>query len=83
MSLAPKMPIWKRAAIRGAGAAAILFAALEGLILAGKTAKIDTGEALVIAASSGLVYAGLWSVFALMVAKMIANVETRAREEKE
>ncbi len=68
--------------MRGLGAAAILFAALEGLILTGKTAKLDTGEALVIALTSGAVYAGLWSVFALMVARMLANVEKAAREER-
>jgi hypothetical protein len=83
MTPSPKTPIWKRAAIRGVGAAAILFAALEGLILTGKTAKLDTGEALTIALTSGAVYAGLWSVFAMMVAKMLANVESRAREDKE
>lgn len=83
MSASAKLPIWKRAALRGAGAAVILFAALEGLILTGKTAKLDTGEALTIALTSGAVYAGLWSVFAMMVAKMLANVEAQAREDKE
>lgn len=83
MNADAKTPIWKRAAIRGVGAAVILFAALEGLILTGKTAKLDTGEALTIALTSGAVYAGLWSVFAMMIAKMLTNVETRAREDKE
>ena len=83
MSAGLKTPIWKRAALRGVGAAVILFAALEGLILTGKTAKLDTSEALTIALTSGAVYAGLWSVFALMVAKMIANVDSRAREDEE
>ncbi len=76
------MPIWKRALIRGLGAAVILFVALEGLILAGKTAKIDTSEAIVIALTSGAVYAGLWSIFALLVARMLANVDKAARGDK-
>jgi hypothetical protein len=83
MTPAAKTPIWKRAALRGVGAAVVLFAALEGLILTGKTAKLDTGEALTIALTSGAVYAGLWSIFALMVAKMLANVEQKTREDKE
>ena len=77
-----KTPIWRRAAIRGLIASGILFAAFEGLILVGKTTTIDTGEALVIALSSGAVYAGLWSIFALMVSRMLAKVEQAAREEK-
>jgi len=76
---APKMPIWKRAAIRGVGAAALLFAALEGLILLGKTAKLDTGEALFISLASGAAYAGLWTMFAAMVERMLARVNEAAQ----
>lgn len=77
-----KTPIWKRAALRGAGAAALLFVALEGLILAGKTTKLVTSEAALIALASGLGYAALWSVFAAMVDRMLAKVAEKAREEK-
>lgn len=77
-----KSPIWKRAAIRGAFAFAILFVAFEALILFGKTTKIVTGEALMIALASGLGYAALWSIFAVAVERMLAKVDARAREEK-
>jgi hypothetical protein len=70
-------PIWKRALLRGAGAALLLFIAFEALILAGKTEKIDSGEALVIATAAGGVYAGLWSIFALIVARTLAKIEKR------
>jgi hypothetical protein len=82
VSEATKTPIWKRAALRGAGAFALLFVALEGLILAGKTTKIATMDALIISLVSGVGYAALWSVFAVAVAKALANVEKRAREQK-
>lgn len=72
-------PIWKRAALRGIGAAALLFVALEGLILTGKTTKLVTMEALAISLVSGLGYAALWSVFAVAVARMLAKVEARAK----
>lgn len=74
------LPIWKSALMRGAIAAAVLFAALELFIVSGKTTKIDSGEALVIALSSGAVYAALWSVFAVLVARTLAKVESRAKE---
>lgn len=74
--------IAKRAAIRGIGAAILLFVALEGLILAGKTTKIDAGDALVIAAMSGAVYAALWSVFALATARMLTKIENAAKGDK-
>jgi hypothetical protein len=79
---AGKHPIWKRAALRGAGAAALLFVALEGLILAGKTTKLVTSEAALIALASGLGYAALWSVFALMVDRMLARVNAAARKDR-
>ena len=82
MNVQTASSIAKRAAIRGIGAAVLLFVALEGLILAGKTAKIDTGEALVIAAASGAVYAGLWSIFALATARMLKKIENAAKGEK-
>lgn len=74
--------IAKRAAIRGIGAAVLLFVALEGLILAGKTTKIDAGEALVIAAMSGAVYAALWSIFAIASARMLTKIENAAKGDK-
>ncbi len=77
-----KAPIWKRAALRGLGAFALLFIALEGLILSGKTTKLVTGEALMIAIASGLGYAALWSIFAAAVARMLAKVEAAARENR-
>ncbi|MCB2112933.1 MAG: hypothetical protein R3C42_05165 [Parvularculaceae bacterium] len=83
MTHAVKTPIWKRAAIRGAGAAALLFVSLEGLILLGKTAKLDTGEALLISLASGAAYAGLWTVFAVMVERMLARVNEAARGDGE
>ena len=78
----PKTPIWKRAAIRGAGAFAILFVAFEGLILADKTTKIVTSEALMIALASGAGYAALWSLFAVAVERTLSKVNAKAREEK-
>lgn len=74
--------IAKRAAIRGIGAAVLLFASLEGLILLGKTTKIDAGEALVIAGASGAVYAALWSIFALATARVLKKIENAAKGEK-
>ncbi|MCB2098701.1 MAG: hypothetical protein AB7F91_12485 [Parvularculaceae bacterium] len=79
MTAAPKMAIWKRAAIRGGGAAALLFVSLEGLILLGKTAKLDTAEALFISLASGAAYAGLWTVFAAVVERMLARVNEAAK----
>lgn len=82
MTSTPKSPIWKRAAIRGVGAFAILFVAFEGLILAGKTSKLVTSEALMIALASGAGYAALWSFFAVAVERTLSKVDAKAREEK-
>jgi len=83
VTTAPKMPIWKRAAIRGVGAAALLFVSLEGLILLGKTAKLDTAEALIIALASGAAYAGLWTMFAAVVDRMLARVNEAAKGDEQ
>lgn len=77
-----RTPIWKRALFRWAIAAAILFAAFEGLIVLGKTTRIDDAEALFISVTAGGVYAALWSLFAMATARMLEKIDRAAREEK-
>lgn len=80
MNASPKSPIWKRAAIRGAGAFALLFGAFFLMISFGKT-DLALSRALKIALASGLGYAGLWTMFAVATERMFAEIERRAREE--
>lgn len=81
MTGAPKTPIWKRAALRGAGAFAILFGAFYLMISLGRT-ELDLARAFKIALASGLGYAGLWTTFAVATARMFAEIERRAREDQ-
>lgn len=74
---------YERAALRAAIVAIILIVAIEGLHLAGKAQHVDRNEEMMIAFAGGAVYAGLWSVFAIIVAQMMKKVEAAAKNAKE
>ncbi len=70
----------ERAAARAAIVAIILIVAIEGLHMAGMAQHVDRGEQMMIAFAGGAVYAGLWSVFAIIVARMMKKVEAAAKD---
>ena len=74
---------YERASLRAAIVAIILLVAIEGLHMVGKAQHVDRGDQMLIAFAGGAVYAGLWSVFALIVARMMKRVEEAAKNAKE
>lgn len=72
--------LYERAALRAAIVAIILLVAIEGLRMVGKAQHVDRSEQMLIAFAGGAVYAGLWSVFAIIVAQMMKRVEAAARD---
>ena len=83
MTGASNRKFYERAALRAAIVAIILLVAIEGLRMAGRAQHVDRGEEMLIAFAGGAIYAGLWSVFALIVARMMRKIEEAAKIAKE
>lgn len=83
MTGASNRKFYERAALRAAIVAIILLVAIEGLRMAGRAQHVGRGEEMLIAFAGGAIYAGLWSVFALIVARMMRKIEEAAKIAKE
>lgn len=83
MTGASNRKFYERAALRAAIVAIILLVAIEGLRMAGRAQHVDRGEEMLIAFAGGAIYAALWSVFALIVARMMRKIEEAAKIAKE
>lgn len=77
-----KEPLWKRALMRAALVAVLLFGGVELIRLFGGSQNVDRAEALVISAGGAAVYAALWFVTASWTARMLKKIEDAAKDQK-